>query len=208
MTEWSFSAVASAGCPPLARMLTAIAAEFGPVDAGGIYDWLDDGARRLFGLMERDGYEQVQRLAEVLDGELGLRAVDEGVPAELLLDRVLERRRGHPGVLSVIGCELALRAGVPGGVYSSPSRWFIGVRTGDTLTLLDAHRGFDWPDAPVRVRAHCAHEVAFCVLSGLRRRFAREGAAAEARRAGRLSLALPIDERLQQQVRAELSALD
>lgn len=206
--DTSFSAVASAGCPPFARMLTAIAAEFGEVDPGAIDDWLDDGARRLFGLVELDGYGQAQRLAEVLDGELGLRAVDEGDAAELLLDRILMRRRGHPGVLSVVGHELARRAGVPGGVYSSPTRWFIGLRAGDTLTLLDPHRGFGWPDAPVKVRAHCAHEVAFCLLSGLTRRFAHRGAAAEARHAGRLRLSLPVDERLHQLVRAELSALD
>jgi hypothetical protein len=206
--DTSFSAVASAGCPPFARMLTAIAAEFGEVDADEIDDWLDDGARRLFGLAELDGHGQAHRLAEVLDRELGLCAVDEGDPAELLFDRSLERRRGHPGVLSVVGYELARRAGAPGGVYSSPTCWFIGLRAGDKLTLLDAHRGFGWPDAPVKVRAHCAHEVAFCLLSGLTRRFARHGAAAEARHAGGLRLALPIDERLQQLVRAELSALD
>jgi hypothetical protein len=206
--DTSFSALASAGCPPFARMLTAIAAEFGEVDPGEIDDWLDDGARRLFGLVELDGHGQAHRLAEVLDRELGLCAVDEGDPAELLLDRILERRRGHPGVLTVVGHELARRAGAPGGVYSSPASWFIGLRAGNTLMLLDAHRGFDWPNAPVRVRAHCAHEVAFCLLSGLTRRFARQGAAAEARQAGGLRLALPIDERLQQLVRAELSALD
>jgi hypothetical protein len=171
-------------------------------------DWLDDGARRLFGLAELDGYGQAQRLAEVLDRELGLRAVDEGDPAELLLDRILKNRRGHPGVLSVVGYELARRAGLAGGVYSSPTRWFIGLRADDTLMLLDAHRGFGWPDTPMRVRAHCAHEVAFCLLSGLTRRFARQGAADEARHAARLRLALPIDERLHRLVRAELSALD
>jgi Transglutaminase-like superfamily len=206
--DTSFSSIASAGCPPFTRMLTAIAAEFGEVDARLIDDWLDDGARRLFGLAELDGYGQAQRLAELLDRELGLRAVDEGDPADLLLDRILRNGRGHPGVLSVVGYELARRAGVAGGVYSSPTRWFIGLRAGDTLTLLDAHRGFGWPDAPMRVRGHCAHEVAFCLLSGLTRRFARHGAAAEARHAGRLRLALPIDERLHRLVRAELSALD
>lgn len=157
----SFFAMASAGCPPLAQMLTAIAAEFAPVDASRIDDWLDEGARRLFGLPGLDGNGQARRLAEVLDRELGLRAVEDGDPAELLLDHVLDRRRGHPGALSVVGCELARRAGAHGGVYSSPNRWFIGLRTGDTLTLLDARRGFRWPDAPVAVRAHCAHEVAF-----------------------------------------------
>jgi Transglutaminase-like superfamily len=206
--DCSFSTVASAGCPPFARMLTAIAAEFGEVDAGAIDDWLDDGARRLFGLVQLDGYGQARRLAEVIDGELGLGAVDDGDPAELLLDRILVSRRGHPGVLSVVGYELARRAGALGGVYSSPTCWYVGLRAGDTLVLLDADRGFDWPDAPVRVRAHCAHEVAFCLLTGLTRRFARHGAPAEARHAGLLSLALPIDERLHRLVRAQLSALD
>jgi Transglutaminase-like superfamily len=206
--DTSFSSVASAGCPPFARMLTAIAAEFGAVDAGAIDNWLDDGARRLFGLAQLDGYGQAQRLAEVIDGELGLGAVDDGDPAELLLDRILRSRRGHPGVLSVVGYVLARRAGALGGVYSSPTRWYVGLRVGDTLVLLDADRGFDWPGAPVRVRAHCAHEVAFCLLTGLTRRFARHGAAAEARHAGRLRLALPIDGRLHRLVRAELSALD
>jgi Transglutaminase-like superfamily len=164
--DCSFAAVASAGCPPFARMLTAIAAEFGEVDAGAIDDWLDDGARRLFGFGELDGYGQARRLAAVLDGELGLGPVDEGDPTELLLDRILMNRRGHPGVLSAVAYELARRAGSPSGVYSSPTRWYVGLRAGDTLMLLDADRGFDWPDAPVRVRTHRAHEVAFCSSPG------------------------------------------
>jgi Transglutaminase-like superfamily len=104
----------------------------------------------------------------VLDGELGLGAVDEDDPAVLLLDRILMNRRGHPGVLSAVAYELARRAGAPSGVYSSPTRWYVGLRTEDALVLLDADRGFDWPDAPVRVRAHCAHEVAFCFSPGSR----------------------------------------
>jgi hypothetical protein len=208
MTGRSFSDLASADCPPFAQMLTAIAAEFAPIDSAEIDDWLDDGARRLFGLVDVDGHGQARLIADVLDGAMGLRAVDASDPAELLLDRVLERRRGHPGVLSVVGYELARRAGAQVGIYSSPRRWFLGLRNDYTLTLLDARMRFRWPDAPVLVRAHCAHEVAFCVLSGLMQRFARQGEAAQARHAGRLRLALPVDERLHQLLRAELSALE
>ena len=77
---------------------------------------------------------------------------------------------------------------------SSPTRWFVGLTGDERTVLLDARLdGGDEP-SPARVRRHCGHEVAFCVLTGLAERFARLDRRDPARRALALRLALPVDE--------------
>jgi hypothetical protein len=107
-------------------------------------------------------------------------------------------------VLAGLGCELARRAGVQADVFSSPQRWYVGVRDGDRLSLVDADLTGPDPGAPPQVRRHCAHELAFCVLTGLARRLAAEERPADARRAAQLRLALPLDERVRAYARADL----
>jgi hypothetical protein len=71
-------------------------------------------------------------------------------------------------MLAAIGAELCLRAGVPAGVYASPRRWFVGVGEGDDLVVLDA----------------CLGAV-----------YLQDGRDSDARHAGRLRLALPVQPR-------------
>ena len=109
---------------------------------------------------------------------------DQGEDPELLrLDRVLDRRRGHPLVVAAVGAELLRRAGIAAAVCSSPTRWFVGIRDPHSTVLLDARLSAHDDPAPSRVRRHCPHEVAFCVLTGLAERFVRRIAAARAPRA-------------------------
>jgi hypothetical protein len=120
---------------------------------------------------------------------------DRPGPSGLLFDQVVQRRTGHRAMLAALGAELALRAGVPAGVYASASRWFVGVGLGDDLVVLDARLGEGSAEAPREVRPACAHELAFCVLCGLGTAYTQQGRDDDARHAGRLRLSLPVQPR-------------
>ena len=72
--------------------------------------------------------------------------------------------------------------------------------------LLDARLDGGAEPCPTRVRPHCGHEVAFCVLTGLAERFARLDRRGPARRALALRLALPVDEAIKRALRRDLDA--
>jgi hypothetical protein len=91
-------------------------------------------------------------------------------------------------------------------VYSSPTRWFVGLTGADRTVLLDARLSAHDDPRPDHVRRHCAHEVAFCVLTGLAERFARAGRRSPARLALALRLALPVDEAVRIALRRDLDA--
>jgi hypothetical protein len=195
VSERPFAELAAGACPTYADLLLALGAEFGEVDGGAVRERLDDDSRSLFGFGELPPLARADRLAAVMDRDLGL-AVHGGTGAAgLHLHEVVRRRRGHPAMLAAIGAELCLRAGVPAGVYASPRRWFVGVGEGDDLVVLDACLGAGSTDAPDEVRAACAHELAFCVLCGLGAVYLQEGRDSDARHAGRLRLALPVQPR-------------
>jgi hypothetical protein len=119
---------------------------------------------------------------------------EQGTDPDLMrLDRLLDRRRGHPVLVAALGVELLRRAGVHASVCSSPTRWFVGLGGSSRTVLLDARLSGHHEPCPERVRRHCAHEVAFCVLTGLAERFARARRRSPARLALALRLALPVD---------------
>jgi hypothetical protein len=193
--ERPFHELAAGVCPAYVDLLLALCAEFGAVDGDGVRDRLDDDSRALFGFGELSPLARADRLAAVMDRELGLAADPDPGPPGLLFDQVVQRRTGHPAMLAAIGAELALRAGVPAGVYASPSRWFVGVGMGDELVVLDARLGAGSAEPPHEVRPACAHELAFCVLCGLGTAYTQAGRDGDARHAGRLRLALPVQPR-------------
>lgn len=163
----SFARLAAGPCPPFDEVLLALSAELGPVDRAAALGRLDDHARRLFGVERLTPARRVQRLAAVLDGEAGFRPVDgRPDPDPFLLEHVVARRQGPPALLAVVAHELARRAGIDVGVFSSPTGWYAGCPEGDRLALI-ALGGAALDIAPPGVRQHCAHEVAFAVLCGL-----------------------------------------
>lgn len=171
----SFARLAAGPCPPFDETLLALSAELGPVDCAAALGRLDDDARRLFGVEQLAPARRVQRLASVLDGEAGFRPVDgRPDPRAFLLEHVLERRQGHPALLAVVAYELARRAGIDVGVFSSPTGWYAGCPNGDHLALI-ALAGAALDIAPPGVRQHCAHEVAFAVLCGLQHSLCSRG---------------------------------
>jgi len=203
-----FTRLAAGPCPALADVMLAVAGEFGTVDRRRADDRLDEVARMLFGLAGLEPITQAEQLVAVLHDALAFRATSDDDPAGLLLDQVLEHRRGDPLLIAVLGSELALRAGVGAAVYCSPTRWFVGLPHGDRLILLDARLREGCGAAPRHIRGLCPHEVAFCVLTGLARRYAAQKRHREARHAARLRLALPIDPDLHDAVVSDLETLD
>jgi Transglutaminase-like superfamily len=142
----------------------------------------------------------------VLEHDLRIAAKQGSDPQLLRFDLLLDRRRGHPLLIAALGVELLRRAGVPAAVCSSPTRWFVGITGSDGAVLLDARlSGHDDP-CPGHVRRHCAHELAFCALTGLAERFARSGLRSRARLALALRLALPVDEAVRVALQRDLDA--
>jgi hypothetical protein len=182
-----FLRVARQPRPGLDELLLALAAQFRPVDARYALERLDDYSRRLFGLGAQHADAQAGCVLHAVRHELGMRPTDLADPESLLLDRVLERRRGHPLLLAAVAVELARRAGVPATVCSSPARWFavFAEPAGSHLALVDLGGGVAAPDRRVLQR-HCAHEVAIGVLEGLRQSYDACVRPSEAARAAEL----------------------
>ena len=204
--EPSFTDLADGPCTGTDELLLSLAAEFWPVDADEARARLDDASRRLFGVSAFPAQDRARLLGEVLEEELALEPEQGADPALLRLDRLLLRRRGHPLCVAALGVELLRRAGVPAAVCSSPTRWFVGLTGEQRTVLLDARLNGCAEACPTRVRRHCGHEVAFCVLTGLAERFARLDRRGPARRALALRLLLPVDDDIKRALRRDLDA--
>jgi Transglutaminase-like superfamily len=201
-----FTDIADGPCAAADELLLSLAAEFWPVDANAAQARLDDDARRLFGAEELAPADCAHLLGTVLEHEL-LIVPDAGHDPELLrLDTLADRRRGHPLLIAALGVELLRRAGVDATVCSSPTRWFVGFTEVHRTVLLDARLSAHDDPSPSRVRRHCAHEVAFCVLTGLAERFARADRRSPARLAMAMRLALPVDHSLRVALQRDLEA--
>jgi hypothetical protein len=187
----AFERLVAGACPPGGELLLAIAAEFRPVASGTVSYRLDELARSLFGVAGGGEPRDIaHRLAGVMTEEQGFSS-DESSVDGLLLDAVLERRAGHPLVLSVVAAEAGRRAGVAVGVCSTPNGWYAGLGGGEQLWLIDpAIDSRPTPTGPVR--RHCGHELAFAALTGLYARFVRDGDEAGAERAAKLRSRLPV----------------
>jgi regulator of sirC expression with transglutaminase-like and TPR domain len=176
-----FSRLACGGCPPVADLLLALAAEFRDVDAAAADERLDELARPLFSF--REPRAAAFALARVLDREPGFDAERASVGG-LWLDGVLEARAGHPLILSAIAAELGRRAGMAVHILSTSTGWYAGLTDGERLWLVDTTMDGRPVDAS-RLRRHCTHELAFAALLGLSERFERLG---DTRRAGKAAL--------------------
>ncbi len=177
-----FSHLACGGCPPVADLMLALAAEFHAVDAEAADERLDELARPLF---EVAGSPRAaaSALARVLDRDPGFDAERTSVGG-LWFDAALASGAGHPLVLAAIAAEIGRRAGLDVHVLSTSTGWYAGVAGEDRLwlvdTTMDGRRIEAW-----RLRRHCTHELAFAALLGLSDRFEKLG---DRRRAGRCAL--------------------
>jgi len=152
--------------PPLDALLLALGAHFRPVDQWHARERLDDFSRHLFGLDALHAEGQVGCVLHALRNEIGLQPADCHDPDHLMLDRVLDSRRGHPLLLTVVAVELARRAGVRATVCSSPAHWYAAFGEQDVV-LVEVGATACSGVPPALVQRHCAHEVGYRVLSRL-----------------------------------------
>src|SRR3954447_15678023 len=127
-----------------------------------------------------------------------------------MLDRVLERQRGLPILLSVVYVEAARRADVRVAGVGLPGHYVVSHFGGVEPLLLDPFSGGtvvsgDTPSAIVRPWS--PHETAMRMLNNLVSAFRRRGDLTHALRAAEMRLALPAESDEHNRVRAELAAL-
>jgi hypothetical protein len=130
-------------------------------------EWLDDGARALFGLPSAGLLERAAALADLMTNQLGLRAcVDcwEG----LLLDGAISTGCAHPLLLAGLGRELARRAGWAGLVAHSPGCYWT-VLTSDASRIPIAYGATPAALDRGALRACWPHEVTHATLTAIGR---------------------------------------
>jgi hypothetical protein len=176
--EQAFAALSRRACPPVGEALFAVTAAWRPVDWHELDGRLDQLALPLFAAGP-GGRERAGALAELL---LERFRPDPVLVDGLWLDRALDSGRGHPVMLAAVATEAARRAGWSAMVCSSRQSWFAGLVEDGVLWLVDPTGEASGSSAPKTVRRHCAHEVAFIVLTGLAERFAGPRDREQARR--------------------------
>ena len=173
--EQAFAAISHQACPPLAETLLAVVAAWRPVDHTDLDGQLDQLARGLFA--RRAGRPRARRRAgDAADARVprrpqaGGRAVARRGARHAARPRGDDRRRGG---------RTRRRAGWEISVCSTPTAWYAGLLDDGVLWLIDPTGAAD--GVPTMVRRHCAHELAYVVLTGLAERFERPRDRAHAR---------------------------
>ena len=210
-----FEELAASPDATLDRLALALAAAFGPIDAARALATLDGLGKEVAGVVRGSAATreaEASALAHVLGTVHGFAGDSEQYdrPENSMLDRVLERRRGLPILLSVVYVEVARRADVPLAGVGLPGHYVVGLFGPPEPLLLDPfNRGAritaDLPAA--LVRPWTPHETAMRMLNNLVPAFRRRGDLAGALRAAELRLELPADAGEQDRVRAELATL-
>jgi regulator of sirC expression with transglutaminase-like and TPR domain len=210
-----FEDLAASADPTLDVLALALAAAFGPVDAARALATLDglgaEVARVLDG-SARTPRAEALALAHVLGTVHGFTGDSEQYdrPENSMLDRVLERRRGLPILLSVVYVEVARRADVRVAGVGLPGHYVVAHFGGIEPLLLDPFSGgavITGHAPPALVRPWSPQETAMRMLNNLVPAFARRGDLTHALRAAEMRLALPAESDEHNRVRAELVAL-
>jgi regulator of sirC expression with transglutaminase-like and TPR domain len=198
-----FEELAASGDATLDLLALALAAAFRPVDADAALATLDS-----LGAEVTDASSLVQVLAGVHGFTGDTQHYDD--PDNSMLDRVLERHRGLPILLSVVYIETARRADLQLSGVGLPGHYVVGFFDGPEPLLLDPFNGGQriTVDAPATlVRPWSPHETTMRMLNNLVPAFQRRGNLSHALRAAELRLALPADPAEHDRVQAELTRL-
>jgi regulator of sirC expression with transglutaminase-like and TPR domain len=210
-----FEDLATSADATLDLLALALAAAFRPVDAARALATLDGLGAEVVRVLDgsaRTPRAEALALSHVLGTVHGFTGDTEQYdrPENSMLDRVLERRRGLPILLSVVYVEAARRADVPLVGVGLPGHYVVAHFGGSEPLLLDPFSGgAEVPgDAPAAlVRPWSPHQTAMRMLNNLVPAFRRRGDLTRALRAAEMRLALPADSDEHDRVRAELVAL-
>jgi hypothetical protein len=212
----SFETLARRPDAHLDELALAMAAEFGAVDAAAALAQLDALGAELHRLVASAGdgtpAAEAAACAELLGVRHGFAGDRERYddPRNSMLDRVLERRRGLPILLSAVYVEVARRADVEIAGVGLPGHYVVGHFGADPPLLLDPFAGGEALEVRTGdplVRPWSPQETAMRMLNNLVGSFQRRGDIGAAIRAGELRVALPAEETLTESLKADLRAL-
>ena len=196
--------------PPLDALALALAARFREVDQVRALRTLDGLGEEVAAAGARTADEQVAVLVSVLGEAHGFAGdTDEyDHPDNSMLDRVLERRRGLPILLSVVYIEVARRARIPVAGVGLPGHFVVGHAGANPPVLLDPFNGGAVLDVgPMPLPWTSAHDIAMRMLNNLVGSFHRRGNLGAAIAAAELRLHLRAPDQLRDTLRAEARAL-
>src|SRR3954471_24094697 len=140
-----FEELAASPDATLDLLALALAAAFRPVDAARALATLDGLGEEVADVLRSAGTREAEAL--VLSAVLGTRHGFRGDsqqcagPENSMHDRVLERRRGLPILLSIVYVEVARRAGVPLAGVGLPGHYVVGHFGAAEPLLLDPFGG-------------------------------------------------------------------
>jgi regulator of sirC expression with transglutaminase-like and TPR domain len=211
----SFAELAARPEPRLDELGLALAAEFRTVDADTALATLDElGSEIAEAVAGRgsDAASEARACAAVLGRAHGFAGDREEYdhPDNSMLDRVLERRRGLPILLSVVYVAAAGRAGIPLAGVGLPGHFVVGHFGAEPPVLLDPFAGGPVLTGDVDrsfVRPWAPAEIAMRMLNNLVGSYQRRGHIGAAITAARLRLDLPAEPALRTSLDSELRRL-
>jgi len=207
-----FAALAARRDPPLDELALALALELRPVDASRALAALDGLGAELAGAAGGSPLEEAEACRAHLAERHGFRGGEEEYdhPDNSMLDLVLERRRGLPILLSVVYLEVGRRAGIPLRGVGLPGHYVVGHFGAEPPVLLDPFGGgvlLPWFGAREALRPWSAHMTALRMLNNLVGAYEARFDLGRAIRAAELRLVLPLEERMREELAAQLRAL-
>ena len=186
-----FGRLAAKANAPLDRLLLAVSAELGEPPAGSPLEQLDELSRPLFGVAELGAVAFTRALVRTLVEDAGFRPGGSGIDA-LLLDRVVDSRRGHPVILAAVFAEVARRTGVRLVPVAGAGEWHVGLVDRHELVLVSVARVDRCRRGVEGLRCYCPHELTCVVLAELARGLEAGDDRVRARHAARLQGLLPV----------------
>jgi Transglutaminase-like superfamily len=193
--------------PGLDDLAFSLSREFGSTDLRPACDTLEELACELMTAAFLSPVEQCAACTLLLGSTAMLRPARDFEPAAFMVDRVLERREGHPLALALVYSEVARKAGIPLWPASDGDRFLVAYTGAEALPLVldpcTSGRRLGLDELPDELRWLCPHEVGFDLVDLLREAFELRGDVAAALRAVELALAVtlptaePLRERLE-----------
>jgi Transglutaminase-like superfamily len=179
--------------PGLDDLAFSLSLEFGATDIRSACEGL---ACELMTAAFLSPVEQCTACSLLLGSTAGMRSARDLEPAAFMVDRVLDRREGHPLTFALVYSEVARKAGIPLWPASDGERFLVGYIGVEALQLVLDPCAAGWrlavDELPDDLRWLCPHEVGFELLDRMRDAFELRGDVAAALRAVDLALAVTL----------------